>query len=498
MLRSLSLRLTLVLVALFVLLGVVFMMILRHFSDMYRDEVNQRMNADLAMVIARENRTIDKGAIDLPRLTALLPYVMKVNPAAEVYVLDADGRVLAFSGPTAPVRMTVDLAPVRAFLSMTQPLPILGADPRAATERRIFSAAALGDAARPTGYVYAVLGSDSAPASALSHGAVLPLTVAAVAASLLFALGTGLVLFRSLTGRLRRLADAVERFRHAPMSAPLPAVVPDAVVQRGDEIARLDAAFAALARQIAEQLRALERTDRDRRTALAHASHDLRTPLAALQGYLQTLSLKGGSLDEAQRRHYLGVALKHSERLGRLIDQVFALAKLDDPEAHPQCEPFSLGELAGDIVDKHRLRAESGGIELCAEIGSNAPPVFVDIAMFERLIENLLDNALKFTPPGGRVQVVLRCADGGVELSVEDTGCGIDAAELPHIFERFYRGQATPGASSGLGLAIVRRIADLHHAPIEVESSPSTGTRFVLRVPAAAAAGAADGLSARA
>ncbi len=496
MLHSLSLRLTLVLAALFVLLGVIFMLILRHFSDMYRDEVNQRMNADLAMVIARENRTIDKGAIDLPGLTALLPYVMKVNPAAEVYLLDATGSVLAFSGPTAPVRTTVDLAPVRAFLSMAQPLPILGTDPRAAVAHRIFSAAALGDAARPTGYVYAVLGSDSAPASALSHGAVLPLAAAALAASLLFALGTGLVLFRSLTGRLRRLADAVERFRRAPMSVPLPAVVPDAAARRGDEIARLDAAFAALARQIAEQLRALERTDRDRRTALAHASHDLRTPLAALQGYLQTLSLKGASLDEAQRRHYLGVALKHSERLGRLIDQVFALAKLDDPEAQPRRECFSLGELAGDIVDKHRLRAESGGVELCADIGADAPPVFVDIAMFERLIENLLDNALKFTPPGGRVQVALRRADGGVELEVADTGCGIDATELPQIFARFYRGKATPGASSGLGLAIVKRVADLHHVPIDVRSSRSTGTRIVLRVPAAKPTGVAGGLSA--
>ncbi len=496
MLRSLSLRLTLVLAALFVLLGVVFILILQHFTDMYREEVNQRMNADLAMVIARENRTIDKGAIDLPRLTALLPYVMKVNPAAEVYVLDATGRVLAFSGPTTPVRTTVDLAPVRAFLSMTQPLPILGTDPRAAAARRIFSAAALGDAARPAGYVYAVLGSDSAPASALSHGAVLPLAAAALAASLLFALGTGLVLFRALTGRLRRLADSVERFRHSPTSAPMPEAVPAVAAQRGDEIARLDAAFSALARQIAEQLRALERTDRDRRTALAHASHDLRTPLAALQGYLQTLSLKGASLDEAQRRHYLGVALKHSERLGRLIDQVFALAKLDDPDARPQREPFSLGELAGDIVEKHRLRAESGGVALRADIAADAPPVYADIAMFERLIENLLDNALKFTPPGGRIHVALRRAAGGVELAIEDTGCGIDAADLPQIFERFYRGPAAPGASSGLGLAIVRRVAELHGVPIDVESSPATGTRFVLQVPAGRTVSTAGELSA--
>ena len=492
MLRSLSLRLTLVLVALFVFLAVTFMLILRHVSDLYRDEVNQRLNADLAMYVARENRTIGNSAIDLPRLTALLPYVMKVNPAAEVYVLDADGRVLAFSGPTVPVRSAVELAPVRAFLSMTQPLPILGTDPRHGSARRIFSAAVLGDKARPSGYVYAVLGSDTAPASALSRGAVLPLAAAAFAASLLFALATGLVLFRSLTGRLRRLADAVDRFRRAPMLAPLPDAIPATAAQRGDEIARLDAAFAALARQIAEQLRTLERVDRDRRTALAHASHDLRTPLAALQGYLQTLSIKGDSLDEAQRRHYLAVALKHSERLGRLIDQIFALAKLDDPEARPQRETFSLGELAGDIVDKHRLRAEAGGIELRAEIAADAPPVAADIAMFERLIENLLDNALKFTPAGGQVRVGLRRAGGGVELEVADNGRGIDAVELPRIFERFYRGRGDGEASSGLGLAIVKRVAELHDVPIEVDSRLAAGTRFVLRVPAAAAGGGGE------
>ena len=498
MLRSLSLRLTLVLAALFVLLGVVFMLILRHFSDMYRDEVNQRLNADLAMYIARESRTIGNSAIDLPRLTALLPYVMKVNPAAEVYVLDPDGRLLAFSGPAVPVRTRVDVAPVRAFLSMTQPLPILGTDPRDATTRRIFSAAALGDAARPTGYVYAVLGSDRAPVSAPARGSVLPLAATALAASLLFALGTGVVLFRSLTGRLRRLADAVDRFRNAPMTAPMPVPLAEPAPLRGDEIARLDAAFAALAHQVAEQLCTLERIDRDRRTALAHASHDLRTPLTALQGYLQTLTIKGDRLDEAQRRHYLGVALKHSERLGRLIDQVFALAKLDDPEARPQRERLSLGELAGDIVDKHRLRAESDGIDLRADIAADAPPVAVDIAMFERLIENLLDNALKFTAPGGQVRIGLRRADDGVELEVVDTGCGIDVVELSQIFDHFYRGQATSGASSGLRLTIVRRIAELHQIPIAVESAAAIGTRFTLRVPAAKPDSAADRLSARA
>ncbi len=503
MLQSLSVRLTLVLAMLFVFLGVVFMLIMSHFSDMYRDEVTQRMNADLAMLIAGENRTIGDGAIDLQALTALLPYVMKVNPAAEVYVLDPVGRVLAFSGPTAPVDEAVDLAPVRAFLSMTQPLPILGTDPRDAGEQRIFSAAALGDAARPSGYVYAVLKSDATPASALSRGGVLPLAATALVASLVFALITALLLFHSLTGRLRRLADAVDRFRRAPMQAPVPPAVTaaplEASARRGDEIARLDAAFAALASQIAEQLRMLERIDRDRRTALAHASHDLRTPLAALQGYLQTLAVKGASLDEAQRSQYLGVALKHAERLGRLVDQVFALAKLDDPEAQLQREQFSLGELVGDIVHKHRLRAEAGGVELHADIDAEAPPVAADIAMFERMIENLVDNALKFTPRGGRVQIALRRGDAGVELEIADTGRGIAAAELPQVFDRFYRGEPASGTSSGLGLAIVKRVAERHGVRIDVDSAPGKRTRFVLKVPAADAAGTGTaGISARA
>ncbi len=490
MLRSLSVRLTLVLAGLFVFLGVTFVLILRHFSDVYRDEVNQRMNADLAMYIARENRSIGDAAIDLPGLTALLPYVMKVNPAAEVYVLDPAGRVLAYSGPTVPVRSTVDLAPVRAFLAMAQPLPIHGTDPRDAGTRRIFSAAALGDAARPSGYVYAVLGSPSAPTSALPYGTVLPLAVGGFAASLLFALATGLVLFRSLTGRLRRLADAVDRFRQAPMQAPLPAVATSASTPGGDEIARLDSAFHSLACQIADQLRTLERIDRDRRTALAHASHDLRTPLAALQGYLQTLAVKGAELDQAQRAQYLEVALKHSERLGRLIEQVFALAKLDDPEAQPSRERFSLGELAGDIAAKHRLRADAAGVLLQMDIAVDTPPVHADIAMFERLIENLLDNALKFTPRGGRVSIAVRHTAAGVLLEVVDTGGGIAVDELPRVFDRFYRGQDVRGDSSGLGLAIVKRVAELHGVPIEVTSAPGGGTRFALTMAAADAAAA--------
>lgn len=478
--HSLYLRLALVLSVLFVLLALALLGILRHYSGIYRDEVTQRANADLAMYIARENRTIG-GEIDLAGLTALLPYVMKVNPIAEVYVLDAAGKVLAYSGPPAEM-VPIDLAPVRRFLAADQPYPIYGGDPRRPGAMCVFSAAPLGDPAAPSGYVYAVLSIDDVP---VMRGTVLPVAALAFGAALIFTLATALLLFRSLTGRLQRLANDVDAFRRAPLAAPL-ALRPAAAGQ--DEIARLDAAFHALAQQLAEQLRTLERIDRDRRTALAHASHDLRTPLTALQGYLQTLAMKGDTLSDEQRAHYMGVALRHAERLGRLVDQIFALAKLDDPEAQPQREWFSLGELAGDIAAKHRLRADSAGVALTTDIDPTAPIVLADIAMLERAVENLVDNALKFTPAGGRVELRLQSDGDSVHLIVADTGCGMSAAELPHIFERFYRGEAATapglrGNSSGLGLAIVRRVAQLHGGTLEAHSTPGQGTRITLTLP---------------
>jgi signal transduction histidine kinase len=470
---QLYVRLALALVALFALLGVAFALILGNFESMYREELMQRANAQLAQTLAREHHTIS-GVLDAHAFTDVLSYVKRINPSVDVYLLDAQGNVQAHSDPQgALAQPRVDLTPVRGFLAKVPTMPLHGTDPRDATRSTIFSAASIGSADDPMGYVYVVLG-QSAQAMASSRGYVLPLILGALVASLLFALLAALVLFRVLTARLRRLTAAVEAFRANGFSAP-PMLPPAPRAQ--DEIARLAAVFGEIGDRMVAQLKKLRSIDEGRRTAVLNASHDLRTPLAALRGYLQTLLMKGDSLADSQQRHYLEVANRHAERLARLVEQMFELAKLDAPETEPKREAFSLAELVNDIGQKYRLSAESRGVTLEVVTDPSSPTVQADIAMVERLVENLVENALKFTPAGGSVTLKVLGVAGGAVLTVADTGCGIAAEDLPHVFERFYRA-AAPGrdGSAGLGLAIVKRVAELHEVELGIESELGKGT----------------------
>jgi predicted ATPase/signal transduction histidine kinase len=251
------------------------------------------------------------------------------------------------------------------------------------------------------------------------------------------------------------------------------------------------AAQAAIALENARLHRELEAENSFlRRDLIANVSHDLRTPLVSIRGYLELLAATGPSLNDTQRRSYLETAVRQSEHLGVLIDELFELAKLDFKGLTLQCEEFQIGELASDVLQKFRLMAAGKPIELVLEAMPGLPAVRADLSLIERVLDNLLGNALKHTPAGGCVKVHLRADEQCVGVSVIDNGVGIAPADLPHIFDRFYRGQPASNERScdargtGLGLAIARRILELHGQSIDVESD-ANGSTFRFTLPAA-------------
>jgi len=225
-----------------------------------------------------------------------------------------------------------------------------------------------------------------------------------------------------------------------------------------------------------------------RRELIANVSHDLRSPLASLHGYLETLLLKRRSLGEAEQRDYLEIALRQAQHLRTLIAELFELARLDFAGYCIEAEPVHLGELARDVVQKLGLAARGRDVALDLEIEPELGLARADIGLIERTLTNLIDNALAHTPPGGRVVLAVRAQGARVQLEVRDDGSGIAAADLPRIFERFYRADKSrrrDAAGSGLGLAIVQRIVELHGSRIGVDSQLDRGTRFWFDLPRA-------------
>jgi len=295
-----------------------------------------------------------------------------------------------------------------------------------------------------------------------------------------FSLVAALLVFRLLTVRLRLLSEAIEAFRAGGFKTPV-RLAPGS--RSDDEIHKLIMAFEEMSERIVSQLAQLGQVDQQRRELLANVSHDLRTPLASMQGYLEMLLLKAEEMTPADRNRYLQVATRHCERLGKLVQDLFDLTKLEAQEVKPQVESFPLAELAQDVVQKFALAAQKRGLALVATSGPGCPPVSADIGMIERVLENLIENAMRYTPAGGEISVDVQAAGARVELTVRDTGKGIDASELQGVFDRYYRvDRAESGntGNAGLGLAISRRIVQLHGGEIRVRSTLGEGTAFTI------------------
>ncbi|MEW6647787.1 MAG: ATP-binding protein [Pseudomonadota bacterium] len=486
-LRTLYAKLAAVLLALLCTLGLLYGAFTLYASKVFLQELNQRFNRDLARQLLVQQELGSAELLDEQQVKAIFSYYMHINPAIEIYLLDHAGNILAFEAPQMKIkRRLVDVEPIRRFLRSSDHYPILGDDPRDSHRQKVFSAAAYPPHGEPRQYLYVVLGGeDYDNMAALLHDSYfLQLSIAAVAVSVLFGLLAGLYAFNLLTRRLHRLTGLMGRFRasdfrrHEPYSD---AASPD--VRHGDEIDQLGITFDAMAQTIIAQVERLEQKDSLRRNLVANVSHDLRTPLASLQGYLETLLLKT-DLDETQRRHYLEIAFQHGARLSRLVSELFELSKLEANEAQPQREAVALGELVQDAVQHFELRARQQDITLQAASGAELPFVSADIAMLNRVLENLIGNALQHTPAGGVIGLDMTEQPEGVEVCVGNSGAGITAEDLPHVWERFYQApERRHGGGAGLGLAIVKRIIELHDGALRVSSTPGEMTRFCFTLP---------------
>lgn len=480
MLKTLHGKISLVLLGMLGLLGLLFFSLTLHTTERYSQEVNQKLNRPLAAGLAAHlaaKRLLSEDPRTLLRARQEIKHLMVINPDIDVYVLDARGNILTYSETPGKLRRDrVALPPLRRFLARAAATPIFGDDPRSRSRVKVFSAAPVALGPPGNGYLYVILGGAEYDSTAglFQKSYILRSSLWVTAGILALAFGAGLALFSLLTRRLRRLTLAVEQFRDIDVRAA-----------PRDEIDRLGAVYVQMSRRLRGQIQEIAESDERRREMVSNVSHDLRTPLAALQGYLETLLIKEATLTPAQQREYVQSALRHSERLAMLIEDLFEMARLDSREVQVNAEPFSLAELVQDVVQQHGLEAQKNGLRLEAGDGETLPFVHADIGLIQRVLDNLIENAMRYTPPGGAITLTLTQEGDGIRVLVRDTGSGIRPEDLPHIFERFYRVPKQPDkpGCAGLGLAIAKRILELHGTTIHVESVPDQGTTFSFSLP---------------
>ena len=478
MARRLHLRLLFLFAVLLIPAGTLLVATSLRGARRYHQEIVQRQNLALAQNLVHQSGDIGLTDAQTGGLPDLVKMLAMANPGVEIYVLDDDLRVVQGPANAVLAATRVRGAPLDRFMAAASgadaTFPILGTDPMRGGDV-VFSAAPLpgGD-----GWLYVVLtdASRASLARSVQTSTTLRLLLWSAGLALALLLATGFVSFSLLTRRLRRLAQAVGRFHldgdGEDISRP---------VAHRDEIDELQDGFADLAHRARAQYRELERADLRRRELVTNVSHDLRTPLTALQGYLEAMD----DADPARARDYLASARRSAARLGRLVDQLFELSRLEGDTDALHCEPFPPAELVSDVVQKFALAAERKGVDLSVQAAADLPFVDGDLGAIERALSNLLENALRHTPAGGRVRVTVAAIAGAVEIAVADSGTGIPAGAEEQVFERFYRvEEGRGGEGSGLGLAIARRVVELHGGSIRAERPEEGGARFCFTLPA--------------
>jgi signal transduction histidine kinase len=288
----------------------------------------------------------------------------------------------------------------------------------------------------------------------------------------------GAVIFVPVRRRLRALEAAAARIGAGDLTVR----ADDA---GGDEIAGLAGAFNRMSAELAVRTDALRESDRVRRQMLADVSHELRTPLTAMRGYLDTLAMPDVSLDTATRARYLETARHEAGRLERIVADLLDLARHEHGATALEPRVFAIGRVFEHVARRHERDAQAAGVRISASVAADADQVLADPGRLEQVIGNLVANALRHTAAGGSIHLDAAVDAAGYRLQVVDSGDGIPAAHLPHVFDRFYKADSarTGGTGgSGLGLSIVRAIVERHGGTIAVESRPGR-TAFVILLP---------------
>ncbi len=481
-------KLSVVLVALLAAVGLAYAVASYYGARHHVAQINQSVNRDLARTLVADRNLVQEGRIDEDAVKQTFDEYMTINPSIEIYLLDLEGRILSYSADPGKVkRRSVSLDPIRAFMADDARFPLLGDDPRSHDGRKPFSVTRVPTESAPEGYLYVVLRGEryDSVERLLAESYLLRQSGLVVVASLALGAVVGLMVFHVLTRRLRRLSVEMDTFRRSSFTHHL--ALPT-LREGGDEIDQLSRTFDAMARRIVEQIEALKRQDTLRRELVAQISHDLRTPLTALHGYLETLQLKSSTLESGERAEYLDIAMRQSERLRRLVSDLFELAKLEAREQRPKHEPIAVVDLLQDVSQKMAIAARDAGVGIDLDLPEGSPIASGDVALLERVLDNLIDNAIDHAGDGGAVRIGTRSDAGTVSVFVQDSGPGIPAEDIPRLFEPYYRGDASrrpASAHAGLGLAIARRIVELHGGTIRVASRQGEGARFEFTLAAA-------------
>ena len=441
----------------------------------YFKETHQRLNREVAAHIAQFSQPFVGTNVNFKATEKIFFDAMVTNPSAEVYLLDATGRILVYHSPPEKIKHhRVNLAPIQQFVRTKGFVFIQGDDPKQDNGKQIFSAAQVVDKGRLQGYVYVVLLGESygTSLSQLLKSYAVEWGLKTTLFMLVAALAVGFLVFHLLTRDLTKIIQTVLRFRDGDLTAR-------PYLKSTSELAPLANAFNDMADQLTQSLDQLRKSEQLRRDLVANVSHDLRSPMTSIRGYAETLDMDL-SLSETQKSHIAAI-LQSTHRLTKRVNELFELSKLEARERQPEPEPFLLSDLLTEIFTNFHLIAKQKRIAFTC-VNCEWPTVcYADVNMVEQVLQNLVENAIRYSPEDGFVLIQLASTDQRLTVAIVNSVLAIPETTRNYILSH----QPTNSAEAverpltmGLGLAIVTKILKLHGSELHVIMPTEIEIRF--------------------
>jgi signal transduction histidine kinase len=476
-------RITILVFSLITILGILFIVITYFATTNYHQASTQLLNKDVAAHIAKFTSPFENGTVNKKKADSVFYNAMVLSPSSEVYFLDTAGKVVAYHASEKEIKLwKVPLANINRYISAKGNQYVKAPDPRDPAHSKVFSAAEVFGNNKKLGYIYVILGSQTSEnvLSMLLSTHISNLAIKAFAAIIILSILISLFYLSRIRRSFTRLTTVLQRFESGDYAARFP-------VNDRDDLTPVTSAFNKMADLLSRTINSLTRSERERKDMVAIISHDLRTPLAIARGYSETLLIKKHKEETGneQQQEYLQLIVQKIHQVETMVKQLFELSKIEAAEFEPRKEPFIPAEIVQEIIHTYSLNAAEKNINLRCTQCQHHLWVNADVGMMERVVQNLIDNALKNTPSGGSIQISLEPDEQKLTFSIANTG-----SPLPDDLLQWINSPADDSslinkrpAKLGLGLLIVQKILFLHNSSLEAYTHEGSRNIFIFSLP---------------
>lgn len=468
-------RITILIFALITALSLLFIVITYFATTRFYQASTQLLNKDVAGHIATFSSPFNHNGINKRKADSVFQDAMVISPSAEVYFLDTTGKVIAFHANKTEIKnWNLPLDKIKKYLNSQGNDYIKGPDPKDPDNQKIFSASEVTDQKRRLGYIYVIFSSNEYRnvTQMLYSSHVTNLAIIAFVFIILLSIIISLIYLKRIQQSFNRMLGVIKRFEQGDFETRFK-------IKEQHELAPVTQAFNNLADLLVYNINQLTKIEKNREDFIATFSHDLRTPLAILRGYTETLIIKKQSnITSADWDSYTQMMLNKILQVERMVTDLFELSKMKSVEFKANKEPFVLSEIVQETVNNFQLKARDKDINLRCTQCQYHVWVNADISLLERVIQNLVDNAVKNTPENGEIKVWMEVADKNLNFNIQNSGnlladnmvTWINTPETEEV-QYIHR-----PAKQGLGLVIIKRILHLHNTHLEATIATDTNT----------------------